>query len=277
VKTVRRRMRSRLYVPQKEALRLATEATKGLVCIHKCGIIQGDVGCHNMLLDSRGTLKVADFAGSSVRNCQISASVDYEVGSKLPDDPEPTIRSDIFALGSAIYEMLTRKVPYMGRPYTEVQRLFKEGQFPDDFPKDFDAAVGLRTIIEKCWGKGGVAYASAEEVLTALNALSPKGSSPSTTSRRRSSLKTGHSTKSSSSGKEIVLSSSISSPKEKTKSYVNPHKDQRPSRKNQGQHRNSEIHSKRRHHRHNPSETTLTHFAQSLRIFLVGKPRYLES
>lgn len=135
------------------------------------------VGCHNMLLDSHGTLKIADFAGSSVARCRFPASVDYEVGSKLPGEVEPTIRTDIFALGSAVYEMMCRKVPYKGRPHTEVQRLFKQHRFPDDFPTDFDSATGLRLIVEKCWGKDGNSYATVDEVLAELNALRSSGHS----------------------------------------------------------------------------------------------------
>lgn len=46
VRTVRRWVRSRQYAPQKEALRLAVEAAKGLASVHLCGIIQGDGWCH---------------------------------------------------------------------------------------------------------------------------------------------------------------------------------------------------------------------------------------
>jgi len=171
--TVRRWTRSRKYEPQREALRLAVEAAKGLCCIHSRGIRQGDVGCRNMLLDSHGTLKIADFSGSSIDGCKYPASVDYEVGSKLPSETEPTIRADIFALGSAIYEIMTSKVPYKGKPYTEVQRLFKQEVFPDDFPKGFKNAFELRSVVERCWGKGGVFFKTAGQVLDALDQLGP--------------------------------------------------------------------------------------------------------
>ena len=44
--TVRRWVKSRDYAPQREALRLATEAAKGLEFVHKSGIIQGDGSDH---------------------------------------------------------------------------------------------------------------------------------------------------------------------------------------------------------------------------------------
>jgi len=172
--TVRRWIRSRSsdYSPRTEAIRLAMEAAKGLAYVHSCGIVQGDVGCHNMLLDYQGSLKLADFAGSSVGGSE--ATVDYEAGSKLPGESEPSIKSDIFALGSAIYEMITGRPPYKGRPYTEVQRLFKQGRFP----QDFDPIPELRFIVEKCWGKGKSSYCSADQVHCDLYALGPQAIAP---------------------------------------------------------------------------------------------------
>jgi hypothetical protein len=122
-----------------------------------------------MLLDRYGVLKIADFAGSSVDNCRFASTVDYEVGSKLPGSTEPTEQTDIFALGSAIYEMITRKTPYEGFSYTEVQRRFKQGKYPNDFG-EFGA---LGRIIRKCWGHGGRFYDSAEQVLNEIYTLGP--------------------------------------------------------------------------------------------------------
>jgi len=165
--TVRQKIRSVTYSPGWEALSLAIQAAKGLNCVHFYGIIQGDVGCHNMLLDNNGVLKIADFAGSSVNGCRYGPSVDYEVGSKLPGNYKPTLRTDIFALGSAIYEMITRKPPFKGLTHAEVQRRFERGEFPHDFVE----LPELGYVVEKCWGKGGDHYNSAAEVLEGLYKL----------------------------------------------------------------------------------------------------------
>jgi len=122
-----------------------------------------------MLLDYNGTLKIADFAGSLVKGCDLPPSVDYEVESKLPGEVEPSIRTDLFALGSAIYEMITKRPPYKGKSYAEIQRSFMS----DRFPQDFENFEDLRPIVEQCWGKGGRYYASADEVLSDLHKLGP--------------------------------------------------------------------------------------------------------
>jgi len=139
-----------------------------------CGANIFLVGCHNMLLDNNGVLKIADFAGSSVNGCRYGPSVDYEVGSKLPGDYKPTFRTDIFALGSAIYEMITRKSPFKGLPHAEVQRRFERGEFPHDFAE----LPELGYVAEKCWGKGGDHYNSVAEVLEGLYKLDSVSRAP---------------------------------------------------------------------------------------------------
>jgi len=167
--TLRQRIRSSDYSQGEEALHFAFQAAKGLAFIHRCGIRQGDVGCHNMLLDHNGVLKIGDFAGSSVDSCRFASTVDYEVGSKLPGAGEPTERTDIFALGSAMYEMITRITPYQGFSYTEVQRRFKQGKYPNEFGE----FCVLGRIIKTCWGQGGRDYDSAEQVLNDIYTLGP--------------------------------------------------------------------------------------------------------
>ena len=72
-----------------------------------------------MLLSSDDTVKLGDFAGSSIDGSP--STVDYEVRSKLPGSDEPDEISDIFALGSAMWEMATGSPPYEEKSWREVQ------------------------------------------------------------------------------------------------------------------------------------------------------------
>ena len=82
-----------------------------------------------MLLDAKDTLKVADFAGSSIDGSD--ASVNYEARSRLPRISRPTEKSDIYALGSALYELATCRLPYSGESYKNMQKLYKQERFAD--------------------------------------------------------------------------------------------------------------------------------------------------
>ena len=72
-----------------------------------------------MMLSADDTVKLGDFAGSSLNGS--IPTVDYEIRSKLPGTDEPDEISDIFGLGSAIWEMATGLPPYHDKTWREVQ------------------------------------------------------------------------------------------------------------------------------------------------------------
>jgi len=173
--TIRKRLRSRYRntsPPDEVVKRWVYEAAQGLAYIHRCGIIQGDVGCHNMLLSAEGTVKIGDFAGSSIDGS--SATVDYEVRSKLAVAGEPNEVSDIFALGSAMWEMAMGSPPFKDESWREVHGLYKRGKFPK-----LKSMPELGRIIRNCWEQR---YHSAQDVVYDLEAAYPGLDSRSSTS-----------------------------------------------------------------------------------------------
>jgi len=157
--TVRHRLRSTpelAVLPDSDLRKWSKQAAEGLAFLHDHQIIHADVGCHNMLLDSMDVLKLCDFAGSSVQGSP--ASTVYEIWSQLPSEDEgtPTKASDLFALGSAIYELSTKERPYHEKSEAEIRGLYQRQQFP---PMN-DASLGH--IIINCWSQK---YTSAFDVI----------------------------------------------------------------------------------------------------------------
>lgn len=128
------------------------------------------VGCHNMLLDSSDIIKLADFAGSSIDDSEVS--INYEVRSRLPNVSKPNKKSDIFALGSAMYEMATGHRPYEKLSYSTIQNLYRKEQFP----KDVDNIPELGKIIRKCWERR---YDTAWDIVRALGETESQHRMPS--------------------------------------------------------------------------------------------------
>ncbi|KAK8073488.1 hypothetical protein PG994_004387 [Apiospora phragmitis] len=151
--------------------RWAYQAAQGLAYIHSHGVIQADdakVGCHNMLLDRHGNLKLADFSGSSIENTY-RALVTYDLRSRLSNFGEPDKASDLFALGCAIYEMATGHLPYHYLPSKQVQQKLFRKVFPSLEHLE-RRAPEIAEAIRGCWNvKAQDGFKCAEDVVRVLD------------------------------------------------------------------------------------------------------------
>jgi len=85
------------------------EVTEAIELLHSNNIIQGDVGPHNLLLDVDLSLKICEFAGSSLDGSQ--ATVVPGARYRLPSLGGTMVKEDLFALGSTIYFIATGHEP----------------------------------------------------------------------------------------------------------------------------------------------------------------------
>ncbi|KAI9747106.1 MAG: hypothetical protein M4579_007527, partial [Chaenotheca gracillima] len=124
-------------------------------------VLHGDISGNNVFLDENLNAKLGDFAGSSIDGAD--ALVAYESRYTHPSMEETTVASDLFALGSMIYEILTGHRPYEEKSSREVEKAFDREQYPDLKPLGrFEKVVG------KCWSQK---YQSADDLLLELKAL----------------------------------------------------------------------------------------------------------
>jgi serine/threonine-protein kinase len=107
-----------------EAVRLATEVAGALDYAHRHGVIHRDIKPENILLHD-GSALVADFgialavssAGGGSRMTETGMSLGtphYMSPEQAMGEREITARSDIYALGCVLYEMLTAEPPFEG-------------------------------------------------------------------------------------------------------------------------------------------------------------------
>ncbi|KAF1982570.1 hypothetical protein K402DRAFT_448645 [Aulographum hederae CBS 113979] len=131
--------------------------------LHDKNVRQGDIGGRNILLDANRNTLLYDFAGSSIDDTR--AEVVAQDGFGHPDHEESkysTIRAEIHALGSSIFELITSTCPHQEEHEKEwgmAEVLLRRGIYPDV------TDVPLGSIIAKCW-KGE--YSSAQEVADAI-------------------------------------------------------------------------------------------------------------
>ena len=109
-------------LPQERAIRIAVAISDALDYIHRNGVVHRDLKPENIMVDKDDHIKLIDFgiAGKQgarrltfAKLSQVMGTPDYispeQVKGKRGDG-----RSDIYALGVMLYEMLTGKAPFTG-------------------------------------------------------------------------------------------------------------------------------------------------------------------
>ncbi len=121
--TLRERLTREKQLPVGDAVRIATEVASALDYAHRHGVVHRDIKPENILLHD-GQALVADF-GIALAASKASGSRMTETGMSLgtphymsPEqamgEREITARSDVYALGAVLYEMLTGDPPFTG-------------------------------------------------------------------------------------------------------------------------------------------------------------------
>ena len=136
--TLRDVIRAEAPLPPTRALSITEEILKALAAAHDAGIVHRDVKPENVLIDPRGQIKVADFglarAISSATAATATGGVLMGTVSYLPPelviDGSADARSDVYALGVLLFELLTGTKPHLGE--TPIQIAYKHVH--DDVP-----------------------------------------------------------------------------------------------------------------------------------------------
>jgi len=103
----------------KETLHFGIQISKALEHAHSRGIVHRDIKPHNVMVLKNGSVKVADFGIARVMS-QGNTLTKEALGSVHYISPEQAKggrvddRSDIYSLGTVMYEMMTGRPPYDG-------------------------------------------------------------------------------------------------------------------------------------------------------------------
>ena len=121
--SLRDRLRRERQLPVDEAVRITRDAAQALEYAHRHGIVHRDVKPENLLLTEDGSTLVADFGVARALHGGEEAltGTGLAVGTPAYMSPEQATgertidgRTDVYALGAVLYEMLAGEPPYTG-------------------------------------------------------------------------------------------------------------------------------------------------------------------
>lgn len=175
------KLRRERKLPPEECHRLTLELLEGLDYCHRKGVIHRDLKPSNLLLDRNNMLKLTDF-GIALQETTDQRLTNTGTILGTPDymSPEQIVgkeldgRSDIYAVGSILYEMLVG-MPLFPRSDDDQGSyivLFSHVHKPPPPIVDPSIPEYLRVVIERCLQKDpNNRYASAREMALAMNDL----------------------------------------------------------------------------------------------------------
>jgi serine/threonine-protein kinase len=175
---VRRLLKQHGALPPEQAVDVARQVAEGLQAIHDMGIVHRDLKTANVMLDAQGVARLMDFGiakrfdadatGGATVAGQIVGTPEYMSpeqirGSKID------ARSDVYALGILLFEMLTGHVPFRGETVMATLLLHLSEPPPLEGANAALIPSGLVPVLRKALGKTPVErYASAREMSAAL-------------------------------------------------------------------------------------------------------------
>jgi eukaryotic-like serine/threonine-protein kinase len=169
---LRRFLKDRGKLSPDRAIAIAVGLCEALGYIHSHGVVHRDLKPENIMVDDNGRTKLIDFgiasrAGSRQLTfgelSQIMGTPEYISPEQVSGKPADA-RSDIYAVGIMLYEMLTGKTPFRGpNPFAVMNDRLLNNPIP---PRELESAISpqLQEVIYRALRRDPhTRYASASE------------------------------------------------------------------------------------------------------------------
>jgi serine/threonine protein kinase/tetratricopeptide (TPR) repeat protein len=165
--------RGPLKIP--DALNIAIQVTQGLTKAHEHGIVHRDIKPANIIVTNDGVAKILDFGLARLSGQTMMTKAGTSLGTLAYMSPEQTRgekadqRSDIWALGAVLYELVTGKMPFSGEYENVIVYEIANVDPPPATTLRTGVPMDLERVITKAMAKSADdRYQHADEMLVDL-------------------------------------------------------------------------------------------------------------
>jgi serine/threonine protein kinase len=152
---------------QEDRLRMALGISSGMAHVHAKNVMHCDISCRNLFLFPGWCVKIGDFGSAAVDGDPSRANIVEEIRYELPlrgraFENRPSIKRELFALGSAIYEIMAWEMPFEDLETDDVEKKYATEVFPDV------TRLLAGDIIRDCWTEKFDTSRDVEEAIRKL-------------------------------------------------------------------------------------------------------------
>ena len=158
--------------------RLGIQAAEAVHYAHECGVVHRDIKPSNLLLDSQGKLWITDFGLARMQNNPSITVTGDIVGTLRYMSPEQATgqhalvdqRTDVYALGATLYELLTLQAAFPGEDRHRVLSAIEQDEPSSLRSINPSIPADLETIVLQAMAKSrDTRYSTAQDLAEDLD------------------------------------------------------------------------------------------------------------
>lgn len=142
-------------LPWEQVVEYGLQLSSALAFAHERGFVHRDIKPANLLLTRSGKLKLSDFGLAHVMAAHKLTAADRTVGTfsymapeQIRGKPEVSPKTDLYALGGVLFEMVTGRPPYLGESPASVLHQHLKSRPPSAAAEAPDCPVQLDHLIQ---------------------------------------------------------------------------------------------------------------------------------
>ena len=143
-----------------DSVAIAVSVAQGLLAAQAVGVVHRDISPQNVIIANDGTVKITDFgiardlgATAMTATSMILGKPQYLAPEVATGHGQADIRSDIYALGVTLFQMLTGQVPFDAVTPFDVLKMQVDQAPPDLQALRPEVPPWLAGVVQKCLGQ----------------------------------------------------------------------------------------------------------------------------